>query len=45
MRKSYELKITDDKYYEKMRYVGETTEDAKIRVEAKRLKKKISSNV
>ena len=40
MRKDYSLKITDDKYYERVRYAGETLEEAKKRLEKIRLAQK-----
>jgi len=45
MRKSYKIKLTDDRHYEKMRYTGETLEDAKSRIEKKRLAKIKKNNI
>lgn len=36
MTNKYRIKKTDPRYYEKNRYVGETWQDSKIRMEKKR---------
>lgn len=38
MKRDYKLSITDKKYYEKLKYSGETWQNAKKRIENRRIR-------